>query len=247
MPEQTPQPDKETLWSHRRTVGRFDSAQVAANYPAEYGTSFRERREQTCLLRALKSIAPGSHVLDLPCGTGRLTRLLVEGGMQVTGADSSPHMVEQAGQNWQNIRARNPDIADSARFEVRDVMNTGYPDRQFDAVFCNRLFHHFNESETRVAALCELRRIARGPIVVSFFNTFALDAIRFRLKYLIRGTEPKDRIPSPMRVFAGDVAIAGLEITATIPVMWGVSPMWFIVARSSLADGQNDTEQHRAA
>ena len=247
MPEQKSQSDNEQLWSHRRTVGRFDSASVAANYPAEYGTSFRERREQACLLHALKSIAVGSHVLDLPCGTGRLTRLLVDGGMQVTGADSSPHMVEQATQNWKNLRARHPNIADSARFEQRDVMDTGYPDQHFDAVFCNRLFHHFNDSETRVAALRELRRIARGPIVVSFFNTFALDAVRFRLKYLIRGTEPTDRIPIPMRVFAGDVEAAGLEITATIPVMWGLSPMWFVVARSSLANPQNDTEQHRAA
>lgn len=247
MSEKSPQPDNEQLWSHRRTVGRFDQAQVAANYPSEYGTSFRERREQACLLHALKSVAPGSQVLDLPCGSGRLTRLLVDGGMQVTGADSSPHMVEQANRNWQNLRARHPDIAGSARFEVSDVMDTGYPDGHFDAVFCNRLFHHFNDSETRVAALRELRRISRGPVVVSFFNTFALDAVRFRLKYLIRGTEPKDRIPIPMRVFAGDVVQAGLDIAAAIPVMWGLSPMWYVVAQRSLADGQPDANQHRAA
>jgi SAM-dependent methyltransferase len=218
-------------WSHERTIDRFDSPVVAAKYPARYGRSFRDCREQTCLNRALAEIKPGGSVLDLPCGSGRLTRLLVAAGMQVTGADSSPHMVEQARRNWQNLCACSPQYSRLVKFEVRDVMNTGYEDRQFDAVVCNRLFHHFNDSRTRMAALAELRRITRSAVVVSFFNSFAFDAVRFRLRHWLRGTPPQDRIPIPLAEFAADVHEAGLEVSSTIPVLWGVSPMCYVVAR----------------
>jgi len=41
----------------------------------------------------------GAHVLDLCCGTGRLSRLLLEQGHTVTGLDLSPHMLEHARRN----------------------------------------------------------------------------------------------------------------------------------------------------
>jgi ubiquinone/menaquinone biosynthesis C-methylase UbiE len=242
-----PDTEKPESWSHERTIDRFDSPQVAGKYPAAYGTSFRDHREKSCLLTALQGITAGSQVLDLPCGAGRLTRLLVEAGMHVTGADSSSHMVEHAQQNWRNLCAKSPSFDRNVKFEVRDVMDTGYEDRQFDAVFCNRLFHHFNDSGTRVAALTELQRITRTAVVVSFFNSFAIDAVRFRLKYWLRGTPPQDRIPIPMNDFAADVNAAGLEIDTTIPVMWGLSPMWYVVARPRTVAKTEDTQVARAA
>ena len=231
MPEASIGSDQSEHWSHERTIDRFDSPVVAARYPAAYGSSFRDQREKGCLNQALRRIEPGSQVLDLPCGAGRLTRLLVEAGMQVTGADSSPHMVERAQQNWRNLCAKSPRYDHSVKFEVRDVMNTGYADGQFDAVFCNRLFHHFNDSATRVAALTELCRITRSTVVVSFFNSFALDAVRFRIRHWLRGVPPRDRIPIPMDDMAADVKAAGLKIDKTIPILWGLSPMWYVIAR----------------
>lgn len=237
MPQESNVVDQAEHWSHERTIDRFDSPVVAAKYPTAYGNSFRDRREKACLEKALQGIPKGSRILDLPCGAGRLTRLLVEAGMQVTGADSSPHMVEHAQQNWRNLCAKSPSYDHAVRFEVRDVMDTGYGDGEFDAVFCNRLFHHFNDAATRVEALKELRRISKTAVVVSFFNSFALDAVRFRLKYWLRRTKPLDRIPIPLDDFATDVHAAGMEIDSTIPVLWGVSPMWYVVARSRQTAG----------
>ena len=68
-------------FSHGRTVDRFDSRDVASNYPAEYGNSFRECREHGCLLKVLEHVAPNISILDLPCGTGRLTRILVQANL----------------------------------------------------------------------------------------------------------------------------------------------------------------------
>jgi hypothetical protein len=113
---------------------------------------------------------------------------------------------------------------------VRDVMQTGYPDGYFDAVVCNRLFHHFRESETRIRALSELRRVSRGPVVVSFFNAFALGAVRFQLRHALRRTVPLDRVPIPAWHFLNDVRRAGLTPVAMHAVMWGISPLWHVVS-----------------
>jgi len=237
MPHQGPSSNNHadatgTNWqSHRDTIDQFNVPAVAAKYPASFGSSFRARRERACLLTAIRTLPAGSHVLDIPCGTGRLTRLLVDAGMIVTGADSSPQMVDLARGNWEASEADRPIAGEQVRFEVRDVVQTGYPDQCFDAVLCNRLFHHFRNSSVRVAALSELRRICRGSIIVSFFNSFAVDGVRFRLKHWLRGTEPTDRIPIPLQEFKNDLETAGLIAESAIPVMWGISPMWYLIMK----------------
>jgi 2-polyprenyl-3-methyl-5-hydroxy-6-metoxy-1,4-benzoquinol methylase len=221
-------------FSHGRTVDSFDSREVASNYPAEYGQKFRERKERSCILKALEHVAPNSSILDLPCGTGRLTRILVEAGLEVTGADSSGHMVELARSNWQNYQTHNSQFdSKNVTFDVRDVMDTKYADGQFDAVICNRLFHHFNESQTRIQALEELQRICNGPLIISFFDSFALDALKRSLSYAVRGKVQTDRIPIPMRRFTDEIQQAGLEIVDTLSILRGFSPMRYVVLQSA--------------
>ncbi|QDU81589.1 Glycine/sarcosine N-methyltransferase [Polystyrenella longa] len=218
--------DQETTWSHKRTVERFNQEDVAQKYPAEFKGTFRDWCEKNAIRDAVSDLDQGSRVLDLPCGTGRLTRLLTKCGFDVTGADSSPHMVTRAHENWRKTGGD----AKVARFEVRDALDTTYPDDSFDAVVCNRLFHHFNESETRVKAFRELKRISKHQVIVSFFNSFALDALRFRLKHFLRGTKPQDRIPIPLNAIVEDLEEAGLRMVAKVPVIWGLSPLWYIIA-----------------
>jgi len=219
--------------SYERTLDRFNSAEAALKYPARYGSTFRGRRERRCILKALRRLAPESSILDLPCGTGRLTPLLVGAGLRVTGADSSPSMVSLAEEHWRQIGSRFREENRNVQFDVHDVMNTGYEEGQFDAVICNRLFHHFSEAETRVKALKELNRISRGPVIVSFFNSFALDALKFRFKHALRGTVPNDRVPIPLRMFAEDLRQAGLDVVSTYAVLRGISPLCYVVAEPS--------------
>lgn len=202
------------------TRERFAQPQAAGKYPRRYRATHRDGRERRAICRALERVPRGASILDLPCGTGRLTPLLVERGLRVTGADSSPHMLAQARQSW-------PDEA--VRFDVRDVMATAYADDQFDAAICNRLFHHFSEPATRRRALGELGRITAGLLIVSFFNSFSLNAWRLRWKHWRRGVRPVDRIPISMPTFEADIHEAGLHICRKLPVMWGVSPQWYVV------------------
>jgi len=214
--------------SHQRAINRYTNERAAAKYPAQYKQKTRDRREQKRILAGLEEARCGARLLDLPCGTGRLTRLLVERGFLVTGADSSPNMVEHAARNWNEAGTGAP-----ITFEVRDVMDTGYEDDQFEAVMCNRLFHHLIEPESRRIALAELARICSGPIVVSFFNSFAFDALRRRFRHAVRGTKPIDRIPIPLKTFEADARHAGLEVVKRLPCRWGISPQWYLVLRKT--------------
>lgn len=69
---------------------------TAAVYNDADGLALRRYAEQPTILDALGSIE-GATVLDLACGTGILTRLLVaQGAHKSVGIDSSTFMIEQA-------------------------------------------------------------------------------------------------------------------------------------------------------
>ena len=184
----------------RRTASRFDRAAAASVYATRHGGHARDRREQRCIERALVAVPRGGHVLDLPSGTGRLLPMLYRLGYRIVEADYSPHMVAHARQLWDEFVRTTPAAkAADVAFETQDVMKTTYADQYFDATICNRLFHHFTESPTRIAALKELRRITRGPIVLSFFNADTIDAQLKRLVNALRGKNTPRAHPHPAR------------------------------------------------
>lgn len=219
--------------SYEESLDRWRTHHAAAGYPSDYGVSLRDRREHQCIRDFVETLSPGSRILDLPCGTGRLTPLLHRRGLKVVGADCSRWMVESAAETW----SKRPGVRsiNAPSFEVRQAMATGYADQSFDAVICNRLFHHFREPEIRTAVLREFGRICRGPIMVSFFNSFAIDAVRIRLKHRLRGTVATDRIPIPMATMLNDVRAAGLDVVAKRAVLWALSPMWYLVVKNPRA------------
>lgn len=218
--------------SYRESLLRWSTPEAAQGYPSEYSHSWRARRELRCIEQFAETLRPGSRVLDLPCGTGRLSSILDRHGLHVVGADCSPWMAGAAAHNWETRMRSRPSVIPAPTFEVRQAVDTGYPDQSFDAVVCNRLLHHFREPEARTAVLREFGRICRGPILVSFFNAFSIDAVRFRLKHWLRGTTPGDRIPIPRSRLEVEAAAAGLEVVSRHAVVWGVSPLWYLVVRN---------------
>ncbi len=214
----------EEIDTAEQTRKRFSTEASAQKYARSLGGTATHRREVVCIRAALSGLAAGSRVLDLPSGTGRLLPLLVEMGFRVTEADSSRHMIEQARKS-----AEAHGIADGTEFRVEDAFETGFEDNAFEAVLCNRLFHHFREVKVRRRCLRELGRICRGPIVVSFFCESSLGAIVFRLRNWLRRRPPADRIPIPRRQFVADVEAAGLRVVRTMAARRWISKQWYAV------------------
>lgn len=210
--------------AHESIRRRFDTREAAEKYArAQVGTAMH-RREVRCIKRVLGTLPPGSSVLDLPCGTGRLLPALLRRGYRVTEADSSPHMIEQA----RGTLARIGGCEDHVRFVVADATSTGLPDCSFDAVICNRLLHHFPDSAIRRRVLAELARVSRGRIVVSFFCSLAWDSAVFFARNALTRRHPDDRLPIPYATMSADAKAAGLRITRVAAVRPGISKQWYL-------------------
>lgn len=107
-------------------------------------------------LLSLLDPRPGERILDLGCGTGRLTKAIAEAGALVVGMDSSPSMVEAA-------RAQYPEL-EFSRVDARDF---SYP-FEFDAVFSNAVLHWIHEAAS--VARCVAGSLKAGGRFVAEFG-----------------------------------------------------------------------------
>lgn len=203
---------------------RFKEIRIVENYPADYRPDVaRDRRELAALRRCLRKIPREGDVLDFPCGAGRLLRVLSEEGFHVTGADASAEMIKKV-ENLSSLSTHQ-----YRNLHQRDVFSSGFADGEFDAVVSNRLFHHFNEGRDRVLAMIELSRIAKGPLVLSFFNSRSL-SLQFKiLKRRLSGRIFRDRLPVSLRQIKKEAEEAGLTVDYATGVLPWLSPMWYVV------------------
>ncbi|MGV9342788.1 class I SAM-dependent methyltransferase [Streptomyces sp. NPDC003688] len=91
---------------------------VAEDYAANFRGAYAGRPLDRALLRAYAElVGPGRPVADLGCGPGEVTALLAALGLDVSGLDLSPAMVEIA-------RRENPGL----RFEQGSMLELALPD-----------------------------------------------------------------------------------------------------------------------
>ena len=210
------------------TCKRFDSAEVASTYRARKNLlTSRNRREWSCIKKALNGVPAAANILDLPCGSGRLEPLLEQQGYRVTAADYSRHMVATARSAYLESTGR-CEVPDTMYFVQGDVMHMDFADGEFDAVICNRLLHHYPTSGLRQKALRECARVSSGVVIISYFDNFALSALRFHLKNRLLSRTPSDRIPIWRRILYQDLDAVGLRCTAVYPVRYGLSPQTYL-------------------
>jgi ubiquinone/menaquinone biosynthesis C-methylase UbiE len=103
------------------------------------------------------AIAPeGARVLEVGCGPGHLSiRLARNHGLEVTGLDLDPAMVERARVNADRSadgRSRRP------TFTVGDVASLSFPDGSFDLVVSTLSMHHWADPS---AGMAEIARVLR--------------------------------------------------------------------------------------
>ena len=91
----------------------------------------------------LLSPKAGERILDLGCGTGRLTAEIAATGADVVGIDQSPEMISEARAQFRDLR-----------FEVGDARHLRF-EQQFDAVFSNAVLHWIVEPELVVRGVAK--------------------------------------------------------------------------------------------
>ncbi len=110
------------------------------------------------------AVPPGSHWLDVGCGTGALTQLILQHAQptEVTGVDPSEGFVAYAREHVQDSRAS---------FKVGDATSLPFQDEMFGAVVSGLVLNHI---PTHGDALAEMVRVARpGSTVAAYVWDYA--------------------------------------------------------------------------
>jgi len=123
-------------------------------------------------------VPAGGRVLELACGTGRLTRHLVARGLDVLATDLHEPMLAVA-------RERAP----GASFQVADLSSLPFPSFNFDAVVCQFGLMFVPD---KALAIREMRRVLRsgGVAIVSVWDHLANNPASELLHELARSRFP---------------------------------------------------------
>ena len=209
-----------------KTAYQYDS--VARKYDQVRFANLKGRLtnalEKRAVLRALQSVPLGSKVLDVPCGTGRVTEWLLEQGYTVDGLDISKEMKERARIKLNKYSAlRGLHTGDAARMQ--------FSDNSFDCVVSVRLLGHVPSPE-RLKILREFRRVSNKWVIVTYYHKYCLQGYRRRIIENISGEAPA-WYPVTVPELIAELDRVGLKMVATYPIFKFVSETWIILTLKS--------------
>jgi SAM-dependent methyltransferase len=114
----------------------------------------------------------GGPVLELGCGTGRITMALAEAGYPVAGLDISGKMLERAAGKCSEL---SKETRERVRLIEGDMTRFDLGEKFSSVIIPFRPFQHLLETEQQIQCLdCVRKHLApRGRLIVDFFQTDA--------------------------------------------------------------------------
>jgi ubiquinone/menaquinone biosynthesis C-methylase UbiE len=190
-------------WQSEAVVAAYDERR----FSSITGPTFDplEKRAIGRLLTKAEATDPIRTVLDVPCGTGRISEMLLKRGYTVTCGDISPAMLAAAQKRLSSYRS------DQVRYVASDVYALEFPDGAFDCVTSIRLFQHLT-SEERGQALRELARVSKRYVIAGVVFTSTYYALVRKLRLALGAYAP--RHTASEQDIRREVAHAGLRVVA---------------------------------
>lgn len=125
------------------------------------------------LLLKLGDLAVGQAVLEVGCGTGLHLSLLLREGMNIMGADISPHM----------LRVARERLNDRVQLVVADAGDLPFKDRSFDCVTLITTLEFVGDPGKTVR---EALRISRGKVLLGVLNKYSFLGLKRRVSGIVR-------------------------------------------------------------
>ncbi len=181
-------------------------------------------RERRILGKIFRKTGGGSaRLLDLPCGYGRFSRLIVERGFFLVSGDLSFHMVKRAiEKSGQSMPL--PGVVADAR------QGLPFKDGSFHLVLSMRFFHHLHEESERVTILKEFSRISSAWIALSYYQTNWLHSLQRKLRRRIKRSRTRIRMTA-RREFFKEAGSAGLEVVRSFPLFRGIHSQHIVLLK----------------
>jgi len=161
-----------------------------------------------------------SKILDLPCGTGRISIFLAGKGYMVTGGDISQAMVEKAQANAQEVG-----VLDKTNFRVLNAEKINCPDKSFDAVVSLRFFGHLPH-EIRLQVLRESRRVSKRYLILAYYLKNCLQGMLRNRKRLMNGIP---WYPATFKDIEQEMKQANIKELKLFPLLKGISETLIVV------------------
>lgn len=171
------------------------------------------RRERRILGKILQNIGNGSFlVLDVPCGYGRFSNLLLDKGFSLVSSDLSIHMVKRTREKSGDPRFLLGVVADAKQ---------GLPFKRgiFSLLLSMRFFHHIHEKEEREFILKEFSRITSEWGILSYYQKNLLHFLQRKFRKRIKKSKTRIKMISGEE-FVREVEEAGLRVVKIFPLFW---------------------------
>ena len=155
------------------------------------------------LMLSLLKPAAGESVLDIGCGTGASLKPLLATGMDVTGIDPSPYMLDLAVN----------DLGQQAEFYRGYAEDLPFDDNSFNHACFFTSLEFVDDPAKAVEEAC---RVAKDRIFIGFLNRFAIKGVQRRLQGFFT-----DTIFNRARFFSiWELKSMVREMAGPVPVKW---------------------------
>lgn len=169
------------------------------------------RKEYRILKEIFGAIQGNISILDVPCGYGRFSDLLLEMSSNLTSIDISFPMVVAT-------RRYAPFTNSQHHFLVGDIKDLPLKDNSFDCVLTIRLFQHILNPSIRSQILKELHRVTKRMVIISFYRYNILHNIERWIRCRTKKIK-KEIIMLPLNEFVSELNSAGFKVINLFPVM----------------------------
>ncbi len=169
------------------------------------------------LIQDLMTLEKGSRILDIGCGTGASLGPLLDRGLNLTGIDPSPYMLDKALERLGSQVDLHRGAAEDLPFE----------DNAFDTAF---FFTSLEYTERPAKAIEEACRVAKDSVIIGVLNRYApLNMARQVKGFFIPGMFSKAHFFS-----IGDIKRTLSGILGHVPVVWRTTPQFpFLHSRAA--------------